>query len=542
MDKLNISHAWQSLANHYDKVANLMVKDQFTSSANRFSDFSLKAAGLFLDYSKNRITHETMQLLNGLAEASGLIDYREAMFKGAKINVTEKREVLHTALRNIEDDSTPEGKLVKKELEHMAEFVHKVHGGKWHGYSGKAITDVVHIGIGGSDLGPAMVVAALKPYATNVKVHFVSNLDATHISETIKYLNPETTLFVIASKTFTTQETLANAVAAKEWLLSKVPNGKNTILHHFIGVTAKPERAIEFGIGQDNIFPFWDWVGGRFSLWSAIGISIALAVGMDNFYELLGGAHEMDRHFRTAPFKENMPVILALLGIWNINFLGASTLAVIPYDQYLYLLPAYLQQLEMESNGKRVAIDGDNVTYKTAPVVWGAVGTNSQHSFHQLLMQGTQMVPVDFIIPLHSHNPIGDHHLLLYANCLAQSQALMCGCGEEEIIRELKGQKMSQEEADKLVRHKIVPGNVPSNIILVNKIEPKTLGALVALYEHKVFVQGVVWQINSFDQWGVELGKHMASKLVPMLQGEKDLSGLDSSTRGLIDIFTSDVY
>jgi glucose-6-phosphate isomerase len=379
-----------------------------------------------------------------------------------------------------------------------------------------------------------MVVAALQSYTVRINVHFVSNLDATHISETIKYLNPETTLFVIASKTFTTQETLANALSAKEWLLSKSRGEKNAILHNFIAVTAKSDRAVEFGISQDNIFPFWDWVGGRFSLWSAIGISIALAIGMDEFYELLNGACEMDKHFRRAPLTENMPVILALLGIWNINFLGAESLAVVPYDQYLYLLPAYLQQLEMESNGKRVAIDGKDLTYKTAPVVWGAVGTNSQHSFHQLLMQGTHLIPVDFIIPLHSHNPIGDHHLLLYANCLAQSQALMCGCSEEEIIRELKEKKVSLSEIKELVPHKMILGNIPSNTIIMDKIEPRTLGALMALYEHKVFVQGVIWQINSFDQWGVELGKHLASKLVPMLQGGKDLSDLDGSTRGLI--------
>lgn len=538
-NKSDISRAWQALTNHRSQTANLSIKEQFALNSKRFFDFSLRAAGIFLDYSKNRITQDTMRLLCDLAIAAGLPKRREEMFHGDKINITEKRAVLHVALRNIESDATPEGKLVKKELQHIAEFVHSVHSGKWHGYSGKAITDVVHIGIGGSDLGPAMVVAALQPYATNIRVHFVSNLDATHISETIKYLNSETTLFVIASKTFTTQETLANALSAKEWLLSKASGEKNAILHNFIGVTAKPERAVEFGISPNNVFPFWDWVGGRFSLWSAIGISIALALGMDNFYELLRGAHEMDEHFKNAPLKENMPVILALLGIWNVNFWGAETLAIVPYDQYLYLLPAYLQQLEMESNGKRVSLDGNLVTYKTAPVVWGAAGSNSQHSFHQLLMQGTHLVPVDFIIPLHSHNPVGDHHLLLYANCLAQSQALMCGRSEDEVILELQRQKMPQEEISQIVPHKVILGNIPSNTMVMNKIDPKTLGALIALYEHKVFVQGVIWQINSFDQWGVELGKHLASKLVPMLQGEKDLSGLDGSTSGLIKLFIS---
>ncbi|MBU0745025.1 MAG: glucose-6-phosphate isomerase [Gammaproteobacteria bacterium] len=537
MDKPGISKTWQALINHHDKVSDLSIKEQFVNNPKRFSDFSLKAAGIFLDYSKNRVTQETMQLLFDLAEASKLSEYREKMFRGDKINITEKRAVLHTVLRNIDDVSTPEGRLVKTELERISKCVDDVREGRWLGYSGKEITDVVNIGIGGSDLGPAMVVRALQPYTTHIKVHFVSNIDATHISEAIEHLNPETTLFIIASKTFTTQETLTNALAAKQWLLSQSQAATNAIHQHFIGVTAKPERAIEFGLHQDNVFPFWDWVGGRFSLWSAIGISIALAVGMEKFYELLRGAHEMDEHFRSAPLNKNLPVILGLIGIWNIDFLGANTQAIIPYDQYLDLLPAYLQQLEMESNGKRVCIDGSEVTYKTAPIIWGGIGTNSQHSFHQLLMQGTQMVPVDFIASLHSHNPIGDHHLLLYANCLAQSQALMCGRSKDEVMQELKMQQIPDEEAAELVWHKIIPGNVPSNTIVLDKIDPATLGALIALYEHKVFVQGVIWQINSFDQWGVELGKHMATKLVPMLQDERDISDLDSSTQGLINLF-----
>ena len=533
-DKSGISSAWQALSNHYHQISDLKIKDQFAIYPERFSEFSLQAAGIFLDYSKNRVTAETMRLLCDLAEAAEVSLHREEMFSGKEINVTEKRAVLHTALRNIHDESTPESVLVKKELKRIAECVNNIRDGKWCGYSDKAITDVVNIGIGGSDLGPAMVVAALQPYVNHIKAHFVSNIDPTHISETIKYLNPETTVFIVTSKTFTTQETLTNAIVAREWLLSKTTIGEKAIKQHFIGVTSKPERAVEFGIEHENVFPFWDWVGGRFSLWSAVGLSVALAIGMDKFYEFLDGAYEMDKHFRSAPLKENMPVILALLSIWNINFLGALAQAIIPYDQYLSLFPAYLQQLEMESNGKRVCIDGSSVSYKTAPVIWGAVGTNSQHSFHQLLMQGTQIIPVDFIIPLQTHNPIGNQHLLLYANCLAQSQALMCGRKEDDIIAELKSQKISQEEMRKLLPHKIIPGNIPSNTIVMNKIEPATLGALIALYEHKVFVQGIIWRINSFDQWGVELGKQMASKLVPMLQGEGEAPGLDGSTLGLI--------
>ena len=538
MDRLDTSSAWQALVKHSEQIAKLKVKDEFINHPERFSDFSLQAAGVFLDYSKNRITAITMQLLCELAKTAEVVFWREEMFRGGIINVTEKRAVLHTALRNPGNEPAAEMALIKKELQSIARCVTSIRDGSWRGYGGQAITDVVNIGIGGSDLGPAMVVSALEPYVTHVKVHFVSNLDATHISETLRYLNPKTTLFIISSKTFTTQETLTNALTAKEWLLNQAgANAETRVKQHFIAVTAKPERAIEFGIDKDNVFPIWDWVGGRFSLWSAIGLSIAVAIGMERFYELLAGAHAMDSHFREAPLEKNMPVILALLGIWNINFLGAATQAIIPYDQYLSLLPAYLQQLEMESNGKRVRINGEIVDYKTAPVVWGGVGTNGQHAFHQLLMQGTQMVPVDFIIPLQSHNPIHNHHLLLYANCLAQSQALMCGRSSDEIIAELCGQGMSQEEAHIQAPHKIIPGNVPSNTIVMQKINPETLGALIALYEHKVFVQGIIWRINSFDQWGVELGKHMASKLVPVLQGSAELVVLDGSTSGLIGLF-----
>jgi glucose-6-phosphate isomerase len=537
MDRLDTSTAWQALTKHCQQIANLKIKDQFVSHPERVSEFSLWACGLFLDYSKNRITAETMKLLYGLAQTAEVTVYREKMFSGDLINVTEKRAVLHTALRNPGNEPAAEMVLVKRELKRIAKCVSAIRDGKWLGFSGQAITDVVNIGIGGSDLGPAMVVSALRPYVTRVKVHFVSNVDATHISETLKYLNPKTTVFIISSKTFTTQETLTNAHTAKEWLLHQTVDEAKIIKQHFIAVTAKSERAIEFGIDQENIFPIWDWVGGRFSLWSAIGLSIAIAIGMERFYQLLAGAHAMDRHFCEAPLEKNMPVILALLGIWNINFLGATTHAVIPYDQYLSLLPAYLQQLEMESNGKRVLVNGKTIDYKTAPVVWGAVGTNGQHAFHQLLMQGTQMVPVDFIVALESHNPIRNHHLLLYANCLAQSQALMCGRSEDEVVIQLCEQGMTQEEARMQASHRVIPGNIPSNTIVAQNINPESLGALIALYEHKVFVQGIIWRINSFDQWGVELGKHLASKLTPVLQGSADIADLDGSTARLVSVF-----
>lgn len=532
MDKLGVSQAWQTLKDHYSKVKHLRIREQFAGDSQRFSRFSLKAAGIFLDYSKNHVTQETLALLLKLAQAAGVASYRDQMFGGAKINTTEDRAVLHTALRNLQDQTTPIGKLVHETLSKVAKCVNDIRDGKWRGYTGKVITDVVNLGIGGSDLGPAMVVAALKSYENKPTVHFVSNVDATHLVETIKYLSPETTLFVIASKTFTTQETLANALSAREWLMSQAQVDFDVTERHFIAVTAKPDLAMEFGIHQDNILPMWDSVGGRFSLWSSIGVSIALAIGMPRFYELLQGAFAMDQHFRQAPPRENMPVILALLSIWNVNFLGANTQAIIPYDQYLHLFPAYLQQLAMESNGKSVNIFGQKIDYNTSPIIWGGVGTNSQHSFHQLLMQGTHKVPVDFIVALNSFNPIGNHHLLLYANCLAQSQALMCGRSEGEILDDLG----DNTKKSNLVPHQVISGNVPSNTLVLNKIDPASLGALIALYEHKVFVEGVIWQINSFDQWGVELGKKIAKKLLPILQGEKTAQDLDSSTAGLISL------
>ena len=519
------------LDEHYKQLANTHMRDLFNENANRFTEFSLTAANLFLDYSKNRITKQTIDLLCKLAEDANLAKHIEQMFSGQIINTTEKRAVLHTALRNPHGASIIlDGQNIMSEIRasriKMLECAENIRHGKWK--------DVVNIGIGGSDLGPAMASCALTPYqANNINLHFISNVDGTQITETLKYLNPETTLFIIASKTFTTQETLCNANTAKEWLEQKLTL-KNPIKDHMFAVTAKPERAVEFGINDKHIFPFWDWVGGRYSLWSAIGLPIAIAIGADQFQEFLVGAHNMDDHFQNTSFEKNMPVIMALLGIWNINFFNTKTHAVLPYDQYLHLLPAYLQQLEMESNGKHIGINGKPVQHATAPIIWGSVGTNGQHAFHQLLLQGTQQVPVDFIIPLKSHNPIGQHHTLLFANCLAQSQALMQGKTETEIIQELLDQGMDETGAKQLAPHKIIPGNVPSNTILTDKITPATLGALIALYEHKVFVQGVIWGINSFDQWGVELGKQLTKNIIPNLQKGTNISNFDSSTQGLI--------
>lgn len=527
--------AWQKLAVHYKAIAEQQMRDMFAADPLRFGKFSIAAAGIFLDYSKNRINTETISLLADLAKTAGLGEHIEAMFNGEIINKTEHRAVLHTALRSPKP-SNPE---VSETLKKMLACAEKIHRGKWYGYSGKAITDVVNIGIGGSDLGPAMVTEALKPYNNSqIKCHFVSNIDATHISETLRYLNPETTLFIIASKTFTTQETLCNAQTAREWLEQK-DKTSNAVAKHMLAVSAKPERAVDFGIEADNVYPFWDWVGGRFSLWGAIGFAIAISIGSENFQQLLAGAHTMDEHFRKTDFAKNIPVILALLDVWYVNFFRTTTHAILPYDQYLNLLPAYLQQLEMESNGKQVQIDGAPVNYATSPVIWGAVGTNGQHAFHQLLMQGTQLIPVDFIISLESHNPIGQHHKFLFANCLAQSQALMRGRNSEEVIAELADQGMGEESIAALVSHKVIPGNVPSNTLMMDKLTPTNLGALIAAYEHKVFTAGVIWNINSFDQWGVELGKQMANNIVPSLDNTKLAANMDSSTRGLIEKFTN---
>ncbi len=539
MSETSKSAVWQKLQQHYQNMADKRISDLFKEDSKRYDEFTFEAAGLFLDYSKNLVTAETMKLLVQLAETVKIQEQAERMFTGAKINITENRAVLHTALRNPNADASimVDGDNVMPQihttLDKMLKTAENIRKGKWHGQTKKAITDVVNIGIGGSDLGPAMVYEALKPYAAeNITCHFVSNVDSTHIVETLKYLNPETTLFIVSSKTFTTQETLTNANTAREWLEQKL--SAKAVAKHMIAVTAAPKYAEEFGIETNNIYPFWDWVGGRYSLWSAIGFSIAIAVGAANFQELLAGAFAMDQHFRTAPLTQNMPVVLGLIGIWNSNFLGAKTQAILPYDQSLHLLPAYLQQLEMESNGKHVDINGKDLDYTTAPVIWGSAGTNGQHAFHQLLMQGTQLVPADFILPLKSQNPIGQHQMFLVANCLAQSQALMQGKSESQVIQELLDSGLDEVEARKLAPHKVIPGNNPSSTITMDKLTPETLGALIALYEHKVFVQGVIWNINSFDQWGVELGKQLTKNIIPPLQGASEIDSLDASTQALI--------
>lgn len=524
---------------HHQEMQNTHLRNLFQTDAKRFTKFSLTAANIFLDYSKNRITEKTITLLATLAEQAQIKKHATDMFSGKIINTTEKRAVLHTALRDLKTTAIKVNNInivpeIRAVLKQMGQCVEKIRERKWLGFSGKPIVNIVNIGIGGSHLGPMMVTKALTPYAdNNLTYHFVSNIDGTSIAEALKHLNPEETIFIVASKTFTTQETLANATSAKNWLLKHAPKAKDAIKHHFLAVTAAPKKARESGIAENNIFPFWDWVGGRYSLWSAIGLSIAIAIGMDNFYALLHGAYTMDQHFLDAPITKNMPIILALLSIWNINFWDTRSLAIIPYDQYLEYFPAYLQQLIMESNGKRVRSDGNNVSYKTAPAIWGGVGTDGQHAFHQALLQRTQIIPVDFILPLKSHNHLDNHHLLLCANCFAQSQALMQGKTLEEVCTELQEQKLSPSEIEALAPHKVIPGNSPSNTILIDQVDPSTLGSLIALYEHKTFVEGIIWEINSFDQWGVELGKQLCHELTAKLQG-KNSNLLDSSTEGLI--------
>lgn len=547
MSQLNNSEVWKKLEAHHRAIAKTKIIDLFHDNPNRWQQFSLNAADLMLDYSKNLINEETLNLLCQLAEESKLSDHIEKMFTGAHIDYTEDRPVLHTALRAKETkthlivDGEDITQSVQDSLSKMDRLVTTIRNGEWRGYSGKAIKDIVNIGIGGSDLGPAMITDALTPYADkSLGYHFVSNVDSTHISRILENLNPETTLFIISSKKFLTPETLCNSNSARDWVLNHAPNKEkqDVVKHHFIAVTAKVERAIEFGISESNIYPFWDWVGGRFSLWSSIGLSVAIAIGMDNFKALLSGAEEMDKHFRTAPFRNNMPIILALISIWYVNFLGSASRAVIPYAQYLALLPAYLQQLEMESNGKRVSWDGKKIDYTTAPIIWGSVGTNGQHAFHQLLLQSETVVPVDFILALKTHHPLGNHFELLVANCFAQAQALMQGRTYEEIKKELLAEGKTIEEAEKLAPHKVVPGNHPSNMIILPELNPRTLGALLALYEHKVFVQGIIWRINSFDQWGVELGKKIANKIIPMLKGAREnWDSLDPSTQNLIELY-----
>ena len=537
------TQAWKALEAHQSQLAHTTIADLFKQEENRFNDYSLTFENqILVDFSKNKINQETLKLLHQLAKESALDEAINAMFTGEKINRTENRAVLHTALRN--RSNTPvyvDGKDVMPEvnavLAKMSAFCDRVISGEWKGYTGKAITDVVNIGIGGSDLGPYMVTEALRPYKNHLNMHFVSNVDGTHIAETLKKVNPETTLFLVASKTFTTQETMTNANSARDWLLAAAKDN-SAVAKHFAALSTNGKAVAEFGIDTNNMFEFWDWVGGRYSLWSAIGLSIALSIGFDNFEALLSGAHEMDKHFRTAPLEKNIPATLALVGLWNTNFLGAQTEAILPYDQYLHRFAAYFQQGNMESNGKYVDRNGDVIRdYQTGPIIWGEPGTNGQHAFYQLIHQGTMLIPCDFIAPAQSHNPLGDHHSKLLSNFFAQTEALAFGKTKEEVEAEFVKAGKSLDEVKDIVPFKVFTGNKPTNSILVQKITPFVLGALIAMYEHKIFTQGVIFNIFSFDQWGVELGKQLANRILPELADKENVSSHDSSTNGLINQF-----
>ncbi|MGN0022122.1 MAG: glucose-6-phosphate isomerase [Sphingobacterium hotanense] len=533
------TQAYSYLADQYISINEKSLKELFQEDPQRFEKFSLYLKDILFDYSKNRIDEQTMALLVQLARECELEEAIKAMFDGEKINETEGRQVLHTALRNQSDkavlvDGEDVMPLVREVLQRMKSFSDRVISGEWKGYTGKEITDVVNIGIGGSDLGPVMVTEALKSYKTRLNVHFVSNVDGTHIAETIKNLNPETTLFLIASKTFTTQETMANANTGKEWFLKSGAKDAD-VAKHFAALSTNDKGVSAFGIDTANMFGFWDWVGGRYSLWSAIGLSICLSVGYDNFEALLKGAYEADEHFKNTPFEENIPVVMALLGIWYNNFFEAESHAILPYDEYLHRFAAYFQQGDMESNGKYIDRNGKRVDYQTGPVIWGEPGTNGQHAFYQLIHQGTKLIPCDFIAPAISHNPIGDHHQLLLSNFFAQTEALMNGKSEEEVVAELEKAGKSKAEIDRLKPFKVFEGNRPTNSFLLKEITPESLGSLIALYEHKIFVQGIIWNIFSFDQWGVELGKQLANQILPELKGTESIESHDSSTNGLIN-------
>ena len=541
MSQLTKSPAWQALAQHHEHAKTLQMRALFAEDPGRFDRFSLEVGDLFVDYSKHRITAETMRLLLALAEQQGVASWRDKMFAGERINGTEGRAVLHTALRNRSNrpvmvDGNDVMPAVNAVLAKMRRFTESVRSGSWKGWTGKRITDVVNVGIGGSDLGPVMACEALKPYwQAGMHPHFVSNVDGTHMAETLRELDPETTLFIIASKTFTTQETLMNAHSARAWLVDKAKD-EAAVAKHFVAVSTATAEVKKFGIDTENMFEFWDWVGGRYSLWSAIGLPIACMIGMDRFEELLSGGHAMDEHFKSAPLERNAPVILGLLGVWYANFFGAETHAILPYDQYMHRFPAYFQQGDMESNGKRVNRQGEPLSdYTTGPILWGEPGTNGQHAFYQLIHQGTRLIPADFIAPVETHNKLGDHHLVLLANFFAQTEALMRGKTPEEARAELEAQKLPPERVAELVPHKTFPGNRPTTSILVQSITPKTLGMLIALYEHKIFTQGIVWNIYSFDQWGVELGKQLAKKIEPELRVPGDVKTHDASTNGLIN-------
>ena len=532
--------AWQALQKHFDEMKDVTIADLFAKDGDRFSKFSGTFGDqMLVDYSKNRITEETLAKLQDLAKECDLAGAIKSMFSGEKINRTENRAVLHVALRN--RSNTPilvDGKDVMPEvnavLEKMKTFSEAIISGEWKGYTGKAITDVVNIGIGGSDLGPYMVTEALRPYKNHLNMHFVSNVDGTHIAEVLKKVNPETTLFLVASKTFTTQETMTNAHSARDWFLKAAGDEKH-VAKHFAALSTNAKAVGEFGIDTANMFEFWDWVGGRYSLWSAIGLSIVLSIGFDNFVELLSGAHAMDKHFSTTPAEKNLPVLLALIGIWYNNFFGAETEAILPYDQYMHRFAAYFQQGNMESNGKYVDRNGNVVDYQTGPIIWGEPGTNGQHAFYQLIHQGTKMVPCDFIAPAITHNPLSDHHQKLLSNFFAQTEALAFGKSREVVEQEYRDQGKDPATLDYVVPFKVFEGNRPTNSILLREITPFSLGALIALYEHKIFTQGVILNIFTFDQWGVELGKQLANRILPELKDDKEISSHDSSTNGLIN-------
>ncbi|HTE29871.1 MAG TPA: glucose-6-phosphate isomerase [Chryseolinea sp.] len=533
--------SWQDLELQFLTMQATPMRELFDEDPERFSKFHATFEDILVDYSKNIIVEETMKELFELAREVDLGDAIAAMFGGQKINQTENRAVLHVALRNRSNtpmladgsDVMPD---VNRVLAQMKDFSTRLHAGEWKGYTGKAITDIVNIGIGGSDLGPYMVTEALRPYWKNIKPHYVSNVDGSHLVETLKSLNPETTLFIIASKTFTTQETMTNATSARAWLMEKT-GGRAEVARHFVALSTNTEEVTKFGIAPENMFVFWDWVGGRYSLWSSIGLSIVCTIGYDNFEKLLDGAHAMDNHFRNEPFEKNIPVILALLGVWYNNFFGAASEAILPYDQYLHRFAAYFQQGNMESNGKSVGRNGEPVTYQTGPVIWGEPGTNGQHAFYQLIHQGTKVIPCDFLAPAISHNPIADHHDKLLSNFFAQTEALMKGKTREEVVAELRNSGMDKDSLDFQASFRVFEGNRPTNSILFRQLTPRTLGSLIAMYEHKIFVQGVIWNIFSFDQWGVELGKVLAKKVLAELTTDAPIESHDSSTNGLINYF-----
>jgi len=536
---------WQALIRHKEKLAETPMRDLFRDDPTRATRYLIEAAGLTLDFSRNRLTDDTLSALADLARACGLEQRTEALFTGGIVNITENRPALHTALRQPADtDVQVDGCNIMPEvhstLARMEQLVEAIHRGQHRGHTGKRLTDVVSIGIGGSFLGPKLVVEALKPYwQGGLNCHFVANIDGTDISETLKALDPETTLFLVQSKSFRTQETLDNSLVARQWFLAN--GGSDTaIASHFMAVTTNIEAATGFGIAADNIFPMWDWVGGRYSLWSAIGLPIALTLGMEHFRSLLAGAHAMDCHFRNTPAERNLPVVMAMLSVWYNNFWGAGSHAVLPYDEYLKHLPEHLQQLDMESNGKRVTQQGTPVDATTGPILWGGVGANGQHAYHQLIHQGTRLIPADFVIPLKSHNPVEHHHATLFANCLSQARAMMAGKTREEAVQELRDSGMAEAAAQELAPHKVIPGNQPSNILMMEQLTPETLGALVALYEHRTFVQSIIWDVDCFDQWGVELGKQIGNEILPRLLGEKsDGTAGDSATDHLIEQFRS---